>query len=339
MRSPLRRALGPIVVMSVVLAVLASCGGSDTATESTFSTPASEPTSTRPLSSTTEVTATTPKGSLTKAPTTTVAPTTASSAPTATPAPTASPAPTPAPTTPPTAPPPPPTTAPPPPPPPAVVIPSDLRAPSPEAPLRTMIVGDSTAFEVGHGVLRANGEGLLAPEMFHKTSSGLTRPDFFDWSAYLRGVADTTPPELMLLSLGANDAQAMTVGGAVYQVHDPAWRAEYFARVDHISHYLADRGTVVYWIGQPMAKSEGYSAGMSVINSVYAEVANNVANVEFVDIWPSLAGPSGEYVREKPSINGDIVVIRAADDIHLTGAGGDLAARMVWDHLRADWSS
>jgi hypothetical protein len=255
----------------------------------------------------------------------TTAPATTTTPPTTAPPTTAAPT-TVAPTT-------PPTTAPP-----TTEAPPPLRTPTPEQPLRTLILGDSTAYEVGNALVRSNTDGLLATEVLFKTSSGVTRPDFFDWPFYLRWVVDENPPELMLLSLGANDAQPI-VGpdGTYHQVHDEGWTTEYHRRVDEISRYIAERGVPLYWIGQPYAKSEGYSAGMDVINNVYEQVADEVDGVEFIDIWPALSGPDGEYLKTVDGPDGQPIEIRASDDIHLTEAGGDLAAALVWDVLRADW--
>lgn len=301
--------LGLIGALLVVIA--AACGSADGATDA----------STEQASAATDAPATSDAGATTtEAPTSTAPPTTApptTEAPTTTEAPSTT-APTTAPPT---------TEAPPP-----------LRTPTPEQPLRTLILGDSTAYEVGNALVRSNTDGLLATEVLFKTSSGVTRPDFFDWPFYLRWVVDENPPELMLLSLGANDAQPI-VGpdGVYYQVHDEGWTTEYHRRVDEISRYIAERGVPLYWIGQPYAKSEGYSAGMDVINNVYEQVADEVDGVEFIDIWPALSGPDGEYLKTIEGPDGQPVEIRASDDIHLTEAGGDLAAALVWDVLRSDW--
>jgi hypothetical protein len=213
-----------------------------------------------------------------------------------------------------------------------------LRAPTAEQPLVTLIVGDSTAYEVGNAVLRTNTDGLLASQVLFKTSSGLARPDFFDWPFYLRWIVENNPPELMLLSLGANDGQDLHApDGSIHLVGEPGWRAEYLRRVDETSRMITAAGTTLFWIGQPLAADAEYTRAMEIVNSVYAEVAEAQPDVEFVDIWSVLSGPDGEYRRTAPGPDGKPIEIRAEDDIHLTEAGGDMAARLVLEQLRAAW--
>jgi hypothetical protein len=214
-----------------------------------------------------------------------------------------------------------------------------LRAPTPEAPLDTLILGDSTAYEVGNALLRANTDGLLVAEVLFKTSSGLARPDFFDWAYYLDWVLDhRAAPELMILSLGANDGQDLHApDGTIHLLPDPGWRAEYLRRVDEVSRRISEAGTTLYWVGQPLALDPQYSQAMEIVNGVYAEVADRYDKVEFVDIWTVLSGPDGEYRRRIRGPDGKPVEVRAEDDIHLTEAGGDIAATLVRERLQAGW--
>lgn len=213
-----------------------------------------------------------------------------------------------------------------------------LRAPTPEQPLDTLIIGDSTAYEVGNAVLRANTDGLLATEVLFKTSSGLARPDFFDWAFYLGFVADNNPPELMVLSLGANDGQDLHApDGTIHLLPSDGWRAEYLRRVDEVSRRITEAGTTLYWVGQPLALDPAYTEGMEIINSVYAEVADRYDRVEFVDIWEVLSGPDGGFLKAIEGPDGQPIEIRAEDDIHLTEVGADIAAQHVMDQLRDGW--
>jgi hypothetical protein len=214
-----------------------------------------------------------------------------------------------------------------------------LRTPTVDQPLETLIMGDSTAYEVGNAVVRANTDGLLATEVLFKTSSGLARPDFFDWPYYFGWIVDNGgAPELMLLSLGANDGQDLHApDGSIHLVGEPGWRAEYVRRVEEVSTRITAAGTTVYWIGQPLALDPEYSQAMEIINSAYAEVAERLDHVEYVDIWSVLGNADGGYRRRAELPDGTIVQIRAEDDIHLTQAGGDLAAQLVLQQLRDGW--
>ncbi len=199
------------------------------------------------------------------------------------------------------------------------------------------MVGDSTAYVIGWALVRSNDDGLLSPEVLFKTSSGLARPDFFDWPFYLSWVIENRPPELMLLSLGANDHQPL-VGpeGGVHQVGTDGWRAEYRRRVENVTRMITARGTRLYWIGQPLSRDPEYTEAMRGINRVYAQVAEEHEDVEFIDIWPWISD-DGRYTDTLPGPDGKPVQIRQSDGIHLTDEGGDVAARHVWELLADDW--
>ncbi len=64
--------------------------------------------------------------------------------------------------------------------------------------------------------------------------TGLARPDNFDWPTRLAELARDFPPQVLVLSLGSNDAQDLVdaTGKLVAPLSDPeAWEAEYAARL------------------------------------------------------------------------------------------------------------
>ena len=77
------------------------------------------------------------------------------------------------------------------------------------------------AAEVGEALVRVAGEtGVMAPTLDARVSTGLTRPDYFDWPAHLVNIVETQAPEVMVVMFGANDAQRMKLDGVVYDVFD-----------------------------------------------------------------------------------------------------------------------
>lgn len=233
----------------------------------------------------------------------------------------------------------PPTTAPPP----ATVAPpaAPLRSPPPEQPLTVWFSGDSTAYTIGNALRNQNTAGLLSVELRQRTSSGLSRPDFFDWNVFLGAVVDLNPPDVMVLSMGANDAQGVQSPDGTWHldIHSQGWHDEYLRRVDELSRRITDKGTRLYWVGQPIAREPGYNAFVGRIDGIYQEIDDRYDEVVYVDTYQLLADDTISYTDFKPGADGQPVKIRQNDGIHLESWGGELAAAELLAHVVRDWSS
>lgn len=213
-----------------------------------------------------------------------------------------------------------------------------LRRPTPEAPLRLWIGGDSQIGVPGQSLQRLAGDtGLIVTELDVRISTGLARPDFFDWPAHLAQVLPAWAPDAVVVQFGANDHQAVRTADGWLAFGTPEWETEYRARVEATMTLLERVAARVYWLGQPIARDDGYSARLAVLNAIVAEVAAGHPAVEFIPTWELFTTPEGGYAAHLPDASGREVLMRATDGIHLTRAGGDRVARVVLDAIAADW--
>ncbi|MCB1015169.1 MAG: DUF459 domain-containing protein [Acidimicrobiales bacterium] len=220
---------------------------------------------------------------------------------------------------------------------PAGPAPTELRQPTADDPLRLFIVGDSQAEILGQSVIdRANATGVMDATLDFEFSSGLTRPDFYNWPAEIQRVVETEDPDAMVVVFGANDGQGMELEGGVFQPGDPEWNAEYARRVDAVMTYLEQSGVRVYWIGQPVARDADYTARLELMNQIFADVAADHPNTTIVSLFELFQDESGAYSDYLPGAGGELVNMRNSDGIHLTRAGGDRAADAVFTALEAD---
>ena len=212
----------------------------------------------------------------------------------------------------------------------------DAPGPTPSAadPARVLVAGDSDAGAFGPPLLELLGAtGVVAPTLDYKVSSGLSRPDFFDWPARFRQQIADLDPHLVVVTFGGNDAQDLSVDGRAVPVSDPAWTTAYRARVRAVLDLLTDAGRHVVWVGIPNAESEAFTARLVVQrDAVVAELAAHPAadRVHYVDTWARFAGRSGGYA--------DYIVdprdgvgkkVRAPDGFHLNVAGAEILARDI----------
>lgn len=205
-----------------------------------------------------------------------------------------------------------------------------LRRPTSDDPLRILIVGDSTLDAVGTSMLRELGAtGVTSGVLDFRVSSGLSRPDFFDWPAHLDQLTPQLQPEIVVVMLGANDAQAFAVDGQAVEYGTEQWFATYRARVAALLDQLTAEDRWVVWIGQPVMRKADFDAKMRQLNQLFVEEVARHSTARFVDSRAVTADEAGGYSAYLPDGGGAPRQIRQNDGIHLTSAGGDRLSPVV----------
>ena len=196
------------------------------------------------------------------------------------------------------------------------------------------------AAEVGESLVRASGEtGVITPTLDARISTGLTRPDYFDWPQHLIDIVNQQNPEVMVIMFGANDAQRMKLDGKVYDVNTPEWQAEYRRRVDAVMGFLTQGGTRhVYWVGQPVMRSGDFDQKQIILEGIFREEAEKHPGVTFIHIRTMFAGPDGAFSAYLADANGKQVLMRAQDGIHFSLAGANRVAALALQTIQADFS-
>ena len=217
---------------------------------------------------------------------------------------------------------------------PASVDPSDAlvvpRVPTTEAPLRVWIAGDSLWEVTGPllaGTLEADGLADATVEV--RYSTGLTRPDVFDWRARVDEVVASEDPEMVLFLVGANDAQRLATDRGVLEPDSAAFAEVYGERVHDVMQRLTRRGARVLWVGLPIMRPAGYDAAMRRLTELHASVAQQVPGVTYVATRPLFADTDGAYTAVLPDEQGELQSVRGGDGIHLSRAGADRLARVL----------
>jgi len=209
-----------------------------------------------------------------------------------------------------------------------------LRRPTPTDPLRILLVGDSTMDAVGAAVLRElEPTGVTRAAVDYKVSSGLARPDFFDWPAHLRQVRAASDVELVVIMMGANDAQPFMIDGRAENFGTERWLAAYRERVASLLRELTADGGGVLWISQPVMRKERFDADMRQIDRIYAEEVAKVPRARHLDSRPLLADDEGAYATHLVDAAGDRQRVRQDDGIHITEAGAERLAPAVVDAI------
>lgn len=212
------------------------------------------------------------------------------------------------------------------------------RTPTADDPLRLYIAGDSDAGNLGPPLQRELEQtGLVDSTLEYKVSSGLTRPDFFDWPAKLQSDVARLNPDTVVVTFGGNDAQDMTIDGRSTPVDSSEWRTEYGRRVGAVMDFLSADGRTLVWVGIPNAKSGSFRARLEVLEQVTRAEAEKRPQVKYVDVWNLFVGRSGGYadwIIDPRDNQGKLV--RADDGFHLNQTGADILALTVAEVVRED---
>lgn len=212
------------------------------------------------------------------------------------------------------------------------------RTPTSEDPLRLYIAGDSDAGNLGPPLQRELEQtGLVDSTLEYKVSSGLTRPDFFDWPAKLQSDIASLDPDTVVVTFGGNDAQDMIIDGQSTPVDTDAWRTEYGRRVGAVMDFLSADGRTLVWVGIPNAKSGDFRARLEILEQVTRAEAEKRPQVQYIDVWNLFVGRSGGYadfIIDPRDNQGKLV--RADDGFHLNQTGADILALTVAEVIRDD---
>jgi hypothetical protein len=222
-----------------------------------------------------------------------------------------------------------------PPPPPAKV------AFTPQNKLRLWVAGDSLVITPGWAVVRAGGASpVIEPVggVDGRVSTGLERPDVFNWFTHIAEQVKALKPKAVVLGFGGNDDHGyltgLPEGVTIDDFGGPAWTAEYSRRVGGLMDTVIRAGSVVVWIGLPITSSESQSQRFDVLNAIYsAEARKRPKKVAFVDTYTMFASDTGGYAEYLEDTAGRLQKVRAGDGVHFDRAGGDIIAREVLRQL------
>jgi len=211
----------------------------------------------------------------------------------------------------------------------------DITHPTASNKLRVLIVGDSLGIDMG-GPLENDLEntGVVSATLDGRESTGLTRPDYFNWPVELQSDIRTTDPQIVVIMMGANDPQDFP-GPPDVPYTSPQWNVMYAARVAAFMRLAQSQGATVIWVGMPPMQNPALSAKMSDIDAVdQQQAAQRQPPVDFISSWTLLGTAQGGYTPFITNGSGQVVNVRTPDGIHLTPAGGEVLSQAVVNYLR-----
>jgi hypothetical protein len=167
-----------------------------------------------------------------------------------------------------------------------------------------------------------------------RSGTGLARPDVFDWFTEYPAMIGKTRPDVVIVALGANDAQGyVDSNGETLTFGTPDWIASYRGRVTNFVNLLEQSGRQIIWIGLPPMRSPTFDAHTEIINRIVFSVISHTKNATWWNPSPYIGTPDGSFrdlgTVESPSGHREIAHLRADDGIHLSDSGASLLTEIL----------
>ena len=146
----------------------------------------------------------------------------------------------------------------PPPPPPVRPGPPPLVSPTAAHPLTLLSIGDSIGEDLGYGI----GDVFSNDAAVHVIQqavedTGLSRSDYYNWPATLESYLARDHPQIVVVMMGANDAQSLYANNGIYlSFGTAAWWQAYAARVSLVMSEATAAGARRD-VGRPAADGAG----------------------------------------------------------------------------------
>ncbi len=187
--------------------------------------------------------------------------------------------------------------------------------------------------------------GMVSATLDYKVSSGLSRPDFFDWPSYFAQRIPAVNPDIVVVTFGGNDAQGLRNPDKTWAVqHAPAsgggdadWKAEYGKRVGAAMDYLGGDNRTLIWVGIPNDDNPDNTARLQVQNEVVMDEAAKRPKVVFIDTWKRFSGLSGGFASDvQDPRDGVFKPVRRDDGFHLNTTGAEILALDIAEAIRTE---
>jgi hypothetical protein len=185
----------------------------------------------------------------------------------------------------------------------------------------------------------AGNTGVMTVTTDSRVSTGLTRPDYFNWPGEINSIVQSDNPDVMVFITGANDWQGMTNPDGSTFDRDPGsdkWIAEYTRRVDGVMDLMEAPHRLVIWIGLPIMADQGFDKDMQTLSAIFEQEAAKHPGIIYVPLYQLFQDANGNWARYLPvGANNDLEQMRIGNDgVHFSIAGGDRAAAAVLDAIK-----
>lgn len=198
-----------------------------------------------------------------------------------------------------------------------------------QQPTRILLTGDSLMEGLGPQMKRAlDGYANLTLIPIGKKSTGLSRPDFYNWPQVLEKNMIAHKPQIVIMWVGTNDPQNIHGMKGLGEPLSIDWQKAYYNKLLEIISIVRQHNARLILMGPPIMDEQPLDKQLQGIIRIMAWTCKK-SGAHFFDTRPILADTNGRYLQRARLQNGKVVDIRTRDHVHIT-ADGNI---MVMDKL------
>ncbi len=195
---------------------------------------------------------------------------------------------------------------------------------------RVVLMGDSLMEDFGvYFYQHLKARRGLQMILLAKFSTGLCRPDYFNWFELFPRTLDEKRPHIAVFMMGANDGQPVWYSKERVVQTKPAevWKAAYDERVGTLLADARNRQVLPLWVGMPVMGGK-YAALLAQTEEATREACAS-RGVPYRDTRALLADADGQYQSFLKNEAGKVVRVRTKDKQHMAPEGNRMLVRAV----------
>ena len=223
----------------------------------------------------------------------------------------------------------------------AAFTPASLGLPNPpRTKLHTLVVtGDSMSEPLDQDLAQQLDPAGVKVVQDPHIGTGISSTVILNWGKEAVQQVKQFHPSAVVVFIGANDGYSMPgPGGKQVNCCSAEWAAIYATRVrEMMNTYVQNGAGVVYWMTLPTPRDHARALIANVVNVAIDVAAEPWATrVRIINTVPVFT--PGDKYRDSMTINGQPTIVRQSDGIHLNDAGSSLAAKIVLQRMRQDFT-
>lgn len=191
-----------------------------------------------------------------------------------------------------------------------------------------LLTGDSLMESLGPELKQALAgyEGLTVIPI-GKKSTGLSRPDFYNWPQVLEQHLQQYSPTVVVMWVGTNDPQNIHGMTGLGEPCSKAWQRAYLGKLKQIIALTYKYKARLVFMGPPVMDTEPLNSQLFAINRLMEWISAKVG-AHFINTRAILSDKEGRYIH-RAEINGKLQDLRTHDHVHITSTGNQI----IMQHL------
>lgn len=192
-------------------------------------------------------------------------------------------------------------------------------------PFRVLVAGDSLSESMGPQLKKAlSGYTGLEIIPIGKRSTGLCRPDFFNWPEVLEKNLQELHPNIVFMWVGTNDNQNVYgMKGLGTPAFSPEWQQAYARKMLEIINLCTRYKAKLVFITPPVMPDGYFNNELEQINKLMFAVCKKY-RVDCINGRSILADQNGKYQQSIVTPDGKTKPLRTPDTVHITDTGNQI---------------